>query len=589
MAMLLTAIPSWSAFAADGNSGNAPAAPAASTSSADTTDQISLLKKKMALQQQQIEQMQKALAEQNQLLDQLTKTAAPTAQAAQPVQPAKPAPVVQQASQTQSTSLGVVASTTPVIPQNQNKTENAISSSSDSNARRIYVGATPGGGDDTSPLQIHIGDATLIPVGFMDFTSVWRNHDTNGSIATNFGNIPYASTTAYAPNLSEFRLSTENSRIGFRADAMIHGWHVMGYMEADFHGNNAASVAVSTNSNTLRERLYWVDLNSGHFELLGGQTWSLATPGRSGISPLPADIFYSQDTDVNYQAGLVFGRIPELRFVWHPSKKVAWAFAIDSPDQYAGGNGGAGNIVLPALLNTSATYQGELDYNAGNTLSTPNVAPDIITKLAFDPSKRVHVEIMGMERNFKVYDPLTTEVNSAEGGAVAFNAGLEIVKGLRFLTNDYWSDGGGRYIYGQVPDLIAHANGTLSLIHASSTVTGFEFTHRKTMLYTYYGGIYAQKNTALDANGTTLIGYGMESGANATNAQNRNVQEATFGFNQTIWKNGKYGAVNFMGQYSYLLRDPWFEKPGVQPNANVNMLFFNLRYTLPGSAPTMGK
>jgi hypothetical protein len=584
MAMLLMATTSWGVFANDGTSstGNAPAAPAASTANPGTTDQITLLKRQMALQQQQIEQMQKALAEQNRLLEELSKPATPAVQAAQP---ATPAPATQTVSQQHSTSLGDVASTTPVIPQQQNKADNSIAPAGSGG---IWMGPS-GNGDDSSPLQIHIGDATLTPVGFMDFTSVYRNHDTNGSIATNFGNIPYASTTAYAPNLSEFRLSTENSRIGFRADAMVHGLHVMGYMEADFHGNNAASVAVSTDSNTLRERLYWVDLNSGHFELLGGQTWSLATPGRSGISPLPADIFYSQDTDVNYQAGLVFGRIPELRFVWHPSKKVAWAFALDSPDQYAGGNGGAGNIVLPALLNTSSTYQGELDYNAGNTLSTPNVFPDFITKLAFDPSKHIHVEIMGMERNFKVYDTLTTTYYSKEGGGVAFNASVEVLKGLRLLTNDFWSDGGGRYIYGQVPDLVAHADGSISLIHASSTVSGLEFTAKKSMLYAYYGGIYAQKNTAYDSNGTTLIGYGMESGPDATNAQNRNVQEITFGFNQTMWKNPKYGAVNFMGQYSYLLRDPWYEKPGVAPNANVNMLFFNLRYTLPGSAPTMGR
>ena len=66
---------------ADGNSkGDAPAAPAASAADTSTTDQIALLKKKMVLQQQEIEQMQKALAEQNQLLDQLTKPAAPAAQ-----------------------------------------------------------------------------------------------------------------------------------------------------------------------------------------------------------------------------------------------------------------------------------------------------------------------------------------------------------------------------------------------------------------------------------------------------------------------------------------------------------------------------
>jgi hypothetical protein len=429
----------------------------------------------------------------------------------------------------------------------------------------------------------------------MDFTSIYRNHDTNGSIGTNFGSIPYASTSAYAPNLSEFRLSSENSRIGFRVDADVKGAHVIGYLEADFHGSLPTNVPTVTNSNTLRERLYWVDVNTGHFEVLGGQTWSLITPGRVGISPIPADIFYSQDIDLNYQLGLVFGRIPELRFVYHPSKKVAFAVALDSPDQYGGGYGGSGSIVLPAALNTSATYQGELDYGSGNTLSPPNVAPDIIAKLAFDPVKKVHFEIGGVERNFKVYYPgaaatsstaaIPASTFSAQGGGGFLNFSVEPVKGLRLLTNNYWSDGGGRYIYGEAPDLIAHANGSISLIHSGSTVTGFELTEKKTMIYAYYGGMYVDRNTAIDTNGK-LVGFGY---TGSSNSQNRIIQEATFGFNQTLWKNAKYGALNFMGQYSYLSRSPWYVASGAPANATINMLFFNLRYTLPGSAPTMGK
>ncbi len=155
------------------------------------------------------------------------------------------------------------------------------------------------------------------------------------------------------------------------------------------------------------------------------------------------------------------------------------------------------------------------------------------------------------------------------------------------MTNNYWSDGGGRYIFGQAPDLIAHANGSISLVHSGSTVTGFEYTQKKTLIYAYYGGIYIGRNTAVDTT-RKLVGYGYTGSANS---QNRAIQEATFGFNQTIWKHPKYGAVNFMGQYSYLTRDPWyvnFATGQPSPNANINMLFFDLRYTLPGSAPTLG-
>ncbi len=93
--------------------------------------------------------------------------------------------------------------------------------------------------------------------------------------------------------------------------------------------------------------MYWVDVAKGKWEILGGQTWSLITPGRTGISPLPGNIFYSQDTDVNYQAGLVWGRIPEFRFVYHPSNKAAIAFALDNQEQYWGGSVAVRSPLLP--------------------------------------------------------------------------------------------------------------------------------------------------------------------------------------------------------------------------------------------------
>jgi len=588
------------------------ATPVFSQTTADTTskdsnrrDDVSLLKQQIAEQQKEIEQLRTIVDQMKQRMDQSPNPAqTATTQAPNLGQVASTSPMLPKATQKSAAGSGgnLVASTSPMVPK---ATEKSAAGSDGNLVASTLIpsaavhSATPAPApkeeDKTSPLQIHIGTATITPVAFMDFTSVYRNHDTNGNMGTNFGNTPYTSTSAYAPNLSEFRFSSENSRIGFRVDADVKGAHVMGYMEADFHGNNATSVAVATNSNTLRERLYWVDLNTGHFEILGGQTWTLLTPGRSGISPLPADIFYSQDIDINYQLGLVFGRIPELRFVYHPSKKMAFAIALDSPDQYAGGNGGSGTIVLPSALNTTATYQGELDYGSGNTLSTPNVAPDIIAKLAFDPVKQVHFEIGGVARSFKVYYPgvaatsstaaIPANTFSAEGGGGFLNFSVEPVKGFRLLTNNFWSDGGGRYIYGQAPDLIAHADGSISLIHSGSTVTGFELTQKKTMIYAYYGGVYIGRNTALDTNGK-LSGYGYTGSANS---QNRIIQEATLGFNQTLWKNAKYGALNFMGQYSYLTRSPWYVASGQPANANINMLFFNLRYSLPGSAPTLGK
>ncbi len=161
------------------------------------------------------------------------------------------------------------------------------------------------------------------------------------------------------------------------------------------------------------------------------------------------------------------------------------------------------------------------------------------------------------------------------------------MKNFRLVTNNFWSDGGGRYLFGNAPDLVVRANGDISPIHSGGTVDGFEAQATKNLLlYAYYGGLYIGRNVAVDANGTSLVGYGYRGSASS---QNRAINEVSFGFNQTIWKDSKYGALNFMGQYEYLTRNPWYVAVGSPKNAHDNTIYFNLRYSLPGSAPSMGK
>ena len=359
----------------------------------------------------------------------------------------------------------------------------------------------------------------------------------------------------------------------------------MGYWESDFLGGvgnpPVGNISVSSNSYAFRLRLYWVDVRKGKFEILGGQTWSLMTPGRKGISPLPGDVFYSNVVDVNYMAGLVWGRIPEFRMVYHPSEKVAMAVALGNGEQYIGGSSGGGAIVLPTNLATA--YGSQLD-NGTTTLAVPNMHPDIIAKIAFDPVKIFHFEIGGVERTFKTYNPLTAQYFVTEGAGVQVNLNLELVKNFRFVTNNYWSDGGGRYIYGQAPDLIIRNDGSPSPVKSGSTVSGFEFTNKNLQLYTYYGGVYIARNVAVAPSNGTLVGYGYTGSANS---QNRSIQEATIGFIQTFWKDGKYGALQLMGQYGYFTRNPWYVASNTPKNTHMNEVWLNLRYALPGSAPSL--
>jgi hypothetical protein len=544
---------------------------AAATFAADQTvpagesKEVQELKQQLTDQQKQIEELRLILLGQKKQIDSVTN-AAPSAAAEAP-KPTMPAV---------GKGSGEIASSTPQLPASTAIIPVAFTPA---------VPAVPAqaAADQASPLQIKIGEATITPVGFMDLTNTYRSTNAGTSLQTNFGSIPY--NNGVTGRLSEDKLSAANSRLGLRVDAKVKGTNVLGYYEGDFVGGvTGNNTQVSSNSLLYRIRLYWVDLRRGKFEFLAGQSWSMITPNRKQISALPGDLFYSQVVDVNYMNGLTWGRIPGVRFLYHPTEKVTWGLSIENASQYFGGSGGGGTPTLPSALATAIAP--ELDQNVGNGVATPTVFPDIISKLAFDPSSKVHFEIAGVTSTVKLFNPLTQKYFSKTGGGGSINANVQVATGLRLVTNNFWSDGEGRYLFGVAPDFIVRSNGSPSLIHSGSTVSGFEYGHKNTSVYAYYGGIYIGRNTALDANGTTPIGYGYRG---SPNSQNRSTQEGTIGWTQTWWRDGKYGAFQSMVQYAYFLRDPWSYLPNQAggKNAHEHAVWFNLRYVLPGTAPTI--
>ena len=525
-------------------------------------DQIAALKAALAAQQKQLEALQKSMEQQQKLLD-----GALNAQ-----QPQRP-------------NLGNVASLSPVVP---GPSPSAVAIPSLASPRPPQ-NASPGGATsnpceagsegNTVPPYLRLGSVCIVPVGFMDATTVWRDKNAGSSMGSNFGSVPFNNTVN--GNLSEFRFSPQNSRLGLRVDGDWKGAHFIGYNEFDFNGTSGSSgITVSNGAFVPRLRLFWVDVRKGKIEFLAGQSWSMLTPNRKGISALPGDLFYSQVIDINYTAGLTWTRQPGMRVLYHPSNTVTFGLSAEQPDQYIGGSAGGSGITLPAAL--SALSGTQLDA-ANETLAAPTVAPDIIAKVAFDPSSKLHMELAGIERTFKTVNPsLLSQHFTATGGGVQFGINGEVFRGVRLITTNFWSDGGGRYLFGQAPDTIVRSDGSLSLVHAGGTVDGVEATIRNTLLYGYYGGIYIGRDSAYDANGKSLIGYGY---TGSPNSQNRAINEVTFGFNQTMWRNPRYGAVNVMGQYEWLQRDPWFVALGAPKATHDSTIYFNVRYTLPGSMP----
>ncbi len=573
------------ALAADSNAEEAAATTRTQTAAAPaeadknlSNEAIAQLKAMLAAQQKQIEQLKQALDSQQKMLDRTLTSGTAVAVAPVPATTPANADTNEERNVSPYSSLGQVAGRTPVVP---------LASPSALPSMQKPPGQTDAD-DSASPLQLKIGNTYISPVGFMDMTTVTRSENAGSGIGTNFGSIPYGNTQA--GSLTETRLSIQNSRIGARFDTGFKDWNVTGYWESDFLGQIGnppnGGLAVSSNPYVFRLRLFWVDVTKGKFEFLAGQSWSLMTPNRVGISPLPGDIFYSQDIDVNYQAGLVWGRIPGYRFGYHFNDKAAFALSFENSEPYVGGGNGGSAATLPALVGTanavSGAYLGGQINNGSSTISAAALFPDIIAKLAFDPSKRFHLEIAGVEIANKFSDPASTpafQTNTKVGGGGSLNLNFGLTKNFRLVTNNYVSDGGGRYIFGQAPDFIINGTGKLSLVHSASTVSGVEITAGKTMMYAYYGGVYIGKNTAVDTNGK-LIGYGPI----ANDGQNRAIQEITFGSNTTLAKNSRWGALNLMFQYSYLQRNPWLVTGTSPSNAHLNMGFINLRYTLPGAA-----
>jgi len=550
-------VPAWAAE---------PATPPASPAPAAATPaDIAKLKAQLDQQQKQIEQLMAALAAQRTMLEQAGMATPAADQVQQHITPAD----------------RLIASTTPMALPPAAPAPSAAAWASPPQA----PAAAPA--EASSPLQLKLGNVTIMPVGFMDFTTFWRDKDAASSMGSNFGSVPY--NNGVQGNLSEFHFSNQNSRLGFRVDGNWQGAHFIGYNEFDFNGTSGStSLAVSNGAIVPRLRLYWLDVRKGSIEFLAGQSWSMMTPNRKGLSALPSDLFYSQVVDINYIAGLTWTRQPGVRVLFHgPQDKVNFGLSVEQADQYIGGSGGGGAITLPSAL--AGLVPTQVD-SAGNIsgaayLQSPTLTPDIIAKAAFDPSTRLHFEVGGILSSFKTSTlaaPWSHHTTTGEGMTFGLNAG--ITKNVRFVASGLLSDGEGRYLFGAAPDIIVRADGSLSALHAHGWVSGLEGTFKNTLLYAYYSGDYIGRNVAIDANGTSLVGYGYRGSANS---QNRSIQEITFGFNQTIWKDAKYGAINLMGQYEYLMRLPWYIAVNAPKGTHDNTIYFNVRYTLPGGAPAV--
>jgi len=447
-------------------------------------------------------------------------------------------------------------------------------------------------GKKPSPLYFEIGKARFSPGGFVDLTSFTRSTNLGSGIATAFQSLPFNNTPA--GRLSETHFSAQYSRLSLKVDAPVtDATSLTGYVEADFLGFQPANAFITSNSNSLRMRVYWANVKHGNWEVLGGQEWSLLTPNRVGLSPYTPDVFYTFNEDPNFQVGLIWARQAQFRVIYHATPKLAVGLSLENPQQFA-----PASVVFPA---TTFLTQFDNGSNATNTPSAstntavPNLHPDVIVKVAYDTElghRPFHVEVAGLIRSFKVFNTLITpnRTDTITGGGGSINLNLQLIRNLTLIANSFYSDGGGRYNEGLGPDAIVKPNGSLSAVHSGSGLAGLEWqASRRYMFDAYYGAAYFERNFGLFPTpgstcngraGFSCVGFGFPGSANTTN---RAIQEATFDVIPTLWSSENYGKFQVITQYSYLVRSPWstLTIPPTPKNAHLSMVYAGIRYILP--------
>ena len=495
------------------------------------SDDVAKLREQIAAQQKQLDQQrqvldaqQKALDAQQKLLDRLV--VAQTAPAAAPAPPA------------------AASFVPPAKP---------AAADVDTTGRPI------------SPLAFHIGGADFAPGGFMDMSTVWRSTNIGSGVATSFAGVPMSNTAT--GRIAEFRSSAANSRLTLTmTEHPTRNTTVTGYVEGDFYGNQPTNLFVTSNANTFRMRHFWVNVEKGKWEVLGGETWTLLTPNRVGVSQVSSNVFVGLGEDSNYLTGLIWGRPGQIRVVYHPDKHWSIAAAVENPEQFV-----TTAVTLPAFAATQV--------DNGSLSSAPNVRPDITAKIAYDTklsAKALHFELAGFSSQFRV-SPAQGKYFNAQGVGGDFDAVLEVAKNFRLIATGFYSSGGGRFAVGLGPDFVVGPDGSISPVHSIAGIAGFEYApNPKSQFFAYYGGTYFNRNYTVVSPGNYL-GFGFPGSSSA----NRQFQEPNFGYYYTFWRNPRYGALQFIGEYAYLLRAPWSVPAGTPSIAHAHMIFGSMRFTLP--------
>ncbi len=458
--------------------------------------------------------------------------------------------------------------------------------------------------------SFRVGNVTVTLGGFVAAEAVERQRNETSDIGSTFSGVPYPQSPAY--HEPEFRGSARQSRLSLLVQGQPSATvRVAGYFETDFLSAGTTSNSNESNSYTLRVRQVYAtyDNTNYNFHFLGGQAWSLVTLDRVGITPRQENVPLT--IDAQYVVGFNWARQWQLRFVEDFFNHRLWAgISFEEPQTVYSATtqtvGTASDVggVIGGTDNTS---------NAGGSLlnSTTNysddVAPDVVAKLAADPSFG-HYELYGLARFMNARETLSAPaINSgrnrtALAGGVGAGALIPIVgKKLVFQASGLVGQGIGRYGSGSLPDATINQNGTPIPIPEAMLLVGLVAHPNKAFdLYAYAGTEQEEKRSFNESIGgkTYAFGYGnggfvdtgceIEGSAAACSGQTRGLVDGTAG---AWWKflHGPYGTMEVGTEYEYVRRTA-FEGTSVAtvgkttvnstvtPKTDDSIVLFSFRY-----------
>jgi hypothetical protein len=230
---------------------------------------------------------------------------------------------------------------------------------------------------------------------------------------------------------------------------------------------------------------------------------------------------------------------------------------------------------------------------------TPNQAPDIVVKAAYDPGWG-HYELFGLQRFFTDNTFCaaaaqtgcvvgTTQRKTSFGGGVGGSFLLPVIpKYLDVQAGGSYGRGIGRYGAGQLPDVTIAADGSLTPLTAFHVWAGIVVHPWEGLDVFAYGGIEQTEakffdtlgygNPAFDNSGCTIAtAASFAANTSATCVANtRRIMDMKVGFWQDIYK-GPVGRFVAGAEYNYI-NNKSFDGIGGAPSTDNHVAFTSLRY-----------